>query len=259
MLTLKDYCSGVGVGFPLAATQLRKFTLTGLCEIDEYCRDILSLRFPGVPIERDIKALDSKREKVEVITASPPCQPFSVQGKRLGADDDRDCFPALLAKIATVKPRFFCIENVRGLLSCPYKPGFKVRYFAGILDQLSRCGYDVEWQVARSGFYQCPFLRERLLLVGFSRSIEFRQQPCTWTEQIRSELEANWTSTKRGVHQPSFSRECFYDSRGMVRPLGVPNGNSTTRRRREALGNCLDPRVAAVALRRVLYLDSISD
>ena len=51
---------------------------------------------------------------VDLLWASPPCQPYSRAGKRLGASDARDGWPATLATVAEVRPRWVVIENVRG-------------------------------------------------------------------------------------------------------------------------------------------------
>ena len=51
---------------------------------------------------------------VDLLWASPPCQPYSRAGKRLGASDARDGWPATLATIEQIRPRWAIIENVRG-------------------------------------------------------------------------------------------------------------------------------------------------
>jgi DNA (cytosine-5)-methyltransferase 1 len=44
-----------------------------------------------------------------------PCPPFSIAGKQLGRDDERDLFPVALRLIAEAKPTAVMLENVRGL------------------------------------------------------------------------------------------------------------------------------------------------
>jgi len=51
---------------------------------------------------------------VDLLWASPPCQPHSRAGKRLGADDKRDGWPATLDAIRAVRPRWVAVENVIG-------------------------------------------------------------------------------------------------------------------------------------------------
>ncbi len=136
-----DLCSGVGVGFPLSGIITGKVQLCGLCEIDSFCKEILQKRFPGVPIYNSVRDLGIQKGEIDTITASPPCQPFSLEGKRLGKADERDCIPAVLRLVARIQPKFFCLENVPGLLSAPQYPGEKPgTYFQQMLQQLYECG-----------------------------------------------------------------------------------------------------------------------
>jgi DNA (cytosine-5)-methyltransferase 1 len=266
MLSQLYLCSGVGAGFASAGISIGGFQLIGLSEIDEYCCDILSKRFPEVLNYGDVRSLyrpisrgDICCGSIDIICASPPCQPFSVQGKRLGAADERDCFPAITEAIALIRPKFFCIENVPGLLSCPRLPGEpKSSYFRGVLRTLAECGYDAEWLCISSGHFTSPFLRERLLLVGVSRSFKCIWEWATpWTEQIRKSTSFIKCASKRGVPKSDTVRGLLQFADRMDRPIGIKCGNSINRARRAALGNALDPRVAQVALRRVLYLNSL--
>ncbi|NEP02038.1 MAG: DNA cytosine methyltransferase [Symploca sp. SIO2E9] len=264
MLTQLDLCSGVGAGFPLAGLQLGGFELIGLCERDDYCRDILSKRFNSCYIHtdvRDTKELNSIRTvfgEIDLISASPPCQPFSVQGKRKGAADERDCFNAVCQAIARIQPKFFCIENVPGLLNCPYCPGATRGYFRHILGYLSEFGYDAEWICVGSAHFGAAFIGERLLLVGSSRRLKLNWESATpWSEQSREQVETARTDWKRRGGKPGFPREAIRYPQGMDISPGVKNGSSTIRRQREAIGNSLDWRIAQLALRRVLYLNSL--
>ena len=61
---------------------------------------------------------DIPDQPVDIFSTSPPCQAFSVAGKRLGKDDDRGIlFFNSHEFIKINKPRFFIFENVKGLLS----------------------------------------------------------------------------------------------------------------------------------------------
>jgi DNA (cytosine-5)-methyltransferase 1 len=53
---------------------------------------------------------------LDLIGAGPPCQPFSLGGKRLGRDDPRDMFPEVIRAVRDIGPRAFILENVKGLL-----------------------------------------------------------------------------------------------------------------------------------------------
>ncbi|WP_414623827.1 DNA cytosine methyltransferase [Calothrix sp. CCY 0018] len=254
-----DLCSGVGAGFPLAGLQLREFELIGLCEIDEWCRDRLQQRFPDVPIYDDVKQFP-RIEGIDCITSSPPCQPFTVEGKRLSGADDRDCIPAVLQLVRTIKPKYFCLENVPGLLSAPRRPGDKEgTYFQQMLQELHESGYDAQWIVVGTRFYfGTRWTGERLLLVAASRSLELEWERATpWEHQVRSQSQEDWVNRQERSLQSRVVGAGIWTTNRVDRPPGTPSGNSITRARRAALGNILDPRIAAIALRRVLYLNSL--
>jgi DNA (cytosine-5)-methyltransferase 1 len=98
---------------------------------------------------------------VDLLAGGVPCPPFSVAGKQLGADDERDLFPAMLRLASECKPRAILIENVSGLL----KPRFDA-YRVGVLNELSELGYFGEWQLLNASDFGVPQLRPRALLVA---------------------------------------------------------------------------------------------
>ncbi|MBD2341221.1 DNA cytosine methyltransferase [Calothrix sp. FACHB-156] len=260
-----DLCSGVGAGFPYAAAKLGEFELIGFAEIDPYCSNILTKRYPGVHNYGCVKSLaysdgcGLQPGAIEIITASPPCPPFSTEGQRLGAADERDCFPAVLKIIRDYQPKFAAIENVPGLLNCPYQPGDERGYFWYVLQHLSTSGYDAEWLTISSGHFASPFIRERVLLVAISRGLKLDWQgAATWTDQARGWTEGFRTTAKRRGIEPGYPLRVVQSPTDLARPLGVKSRNGTIRRMRQAAGNLLDPRVAAIALKRILYLNHLS-
>ncbi|WP_081424401.1 DNA (cytosine-5-)-methyltransferase [Anabaena sp. WA102] len=255
-----DLCSGVGAGFGIAGLRA-SWQLMGVCEIDDYCANILAKRFPGVHNYGDVRNLPVQDIRgIDVITASAPCQPFSINGKRLGARDERDCFPAVLETIARIQPKFFCIENVTGLLTCPNYPGQPSgSYFRGAIATINSYGYDAEWICVCSGHFAAPFLRERLLLVGVSRCIKLNWTITTpWPNQVRSTVEKAGVIAQRRSAKPGYPQRMVRYPAELARPLGVPSGNGTIRKQRQAAGNLLDPRVAAIGVNRVQYLATIA-
>lgn len=265
-------CSGVGAGFEFASIKLG-FELKQLIEIDPYCQSILKLRYPRTPIYDDIKTFRGEPGQYDICCFTPPCQGFSIEGKRRGAADERDCFPSCLRIVNNLQPKFCVFENVVGLLSCPYdreseklphltQPG---SYFRYILQQLSKSGYDAEWLVVSSGAFGAPFLRQRLLLVGIAKSLEPQwERAAPWVEQARVSIARTGAHEKGGVPQSQSARELVFTARGLDRlggkalSLGVASRNGTIRKRRSALGNSLDPRAAQLALERILYLSSLT-
>ncbi|MGE5658470.1 MAG: DNA cytosine methyltransferase [Actinomycetota bacterium] len=276
-----DLCSGIGAGFPFAGIKLWGKYPYRFCERDEFCQSILKTRYPGSEIISNIKDPSFRAKhgcgnyKADIITASPPCQPFSVDGKRLGADDERDCIPAVLGAIESIKPRFAIIENVTGLRTCPRRPGDKLgSYFLWMLERLSASGYDAEWQTISSGNFAAPWRRERLLILARSRSAQLDWERATpWHLQVRRSVEEVRTRFAGGSDKPGIPRSWLPVTAGIQQSngnsvsvgisaspgagiqFGVASGDGTNRDRRSALGNALDWRVAAVALKRVETLN----
>jgi DNA (cytosine-5)-methyltransferase 1 len=248
----------VGAGFPFASLNYPQLKLVGLCEQDPWCSSLLSQRFPHAPIYPNIKTLpleQLKTQSIDLITASPPCQPFSIQGKRKGSADPRDCLPFFVQAIQSIQPYFFCLENVTGLLSVRNRDSSL--YFQHFLQQISSCGYNAQWLCLSSGHFGAPFLRERLLVVGVSQRLKFSPLPSGWSEQVRVSIEKVRSHRSQRGLRPGFPLQMLQSPNNLPRPLGIPSGNSTVRRQRQAMGNILDPQLAQVALERVLYLCSL--
>lgn len=108
---------GIG-GFSLAARWMGWETVAW-CEWDEFCQTALKYHFPEAEQHGDITKSDFTKyaQKVDIITAGFPCQPFSSAGKRLGSQDDRHLWPETLRVVKQAKPRFCVFENVFGLTS----------------------------------------------------------------------------------------------------------------------------------------------
>ena len=117
VITHASLFSGIG-GAELAA-QMMGWKNVFHCEINKFGNRILSYWFPESKGYEDITKTDFRgwRGKVAVLTAGFPCQPFSLAGRRKGADDDRYLWPQTIRVIEEVRPPYFVGENVAGILS----------------------------------------------------------------------------------------------------------------------------------------------
>jgi DNA (cytosine-5)-methyltransferase 1 len=84
-------------------------------------------------IQTDVSKYDFSLHNgdVDCVVAGPPCQPFSLGGKHLGQEDERNMFPHAIRAVREIQPKAFILENVRGLL----RRGF-ANYYSYILHQL---------------------------------------------------------------------------------------------------------------------------
>ena len=158
--------SGVGGG-DLAFQHLLGWHCVGYVEWDAYCQKVIAQRiedgiFDRAPIYGDVHTFISDgyagayTNMVDVVYGSPPCQPFSVAGKRAGAADKRNLWPATLECTRTIRPRHFYMENVSGLISSGY--------FGTILGDLAESGYCVRWKILSAAEVGAPHKRDRLWL-----------------------------------------------------------------------------------------------
>lgn len=89
------------------------------CEINPFCRRVLEYHYPNSKSYDNITETDFTpwRGKVTVLTGGFPCQPFSLAGRRKGADDDRYLWPQMLRAIREIQPAWVVGENVNGIRS----------------------------------------------------------------------------------------------------------------------------------------------
>ena len=142
------------------------FEHAGVVEIDPHACNTLRLNRPHWTVhEEDLNRFDARLYKgVDLVAGGFPCPPFSVAGKQLGKDDERDCFPAGLRIIGEVRPKAVMIENVRGILN----PAFE-EYRAHIDAQLKKMGYVTAWKLLNAADFGVSQLRPRVVIVALKR------------------------------------------------------------------------------------------
>ena len=164
-----------GAGGGLLGTKLLGWKHIGYVEFNEYCQKIIRQRIEDgildeAPIFSDIRAFidqgyaEAYQGMVDVITAGFPCQPFSVAGKGLGADDPRNMWPTTIECIRIIRPRYCLLENVPGLLAHAYT--------RRIFGDLAEAGYDAKWCVLGADDVGANHRRKRLWIMAHAKSSE---------------------------------------------------------------------------------------
>jgi len=156
-----EMCAGGG-GQAIGLEQAG-FNCAAALEIDKHACSTLRLNRPEWNVlEHDMAEFDGKPyEGVDLFAAGVPCPPFSVAGKQLGKDDERDLFPEAVRIIREARPKTFMLENVGGFASEKFR-----FYRQRIIDDLIDLGYRVDAKLISSSDYGVPQLRPRYIIIG---------------------------------------------------------------------------------------------
>lgn len=156
-----ELCAGAGgqaLGLEMAG-----FETAAAMEIEPTaCATLRANRPDWEVIETDLKTVNAHNFRgIDVLAGGVPCPPFSIAGKQLGPDDERDLFPSALRIVEETQPKAVMLENVRGLASSRFD-----EYRAGIMQRLQKLGFRSEWQVLYASDFGVPQLRPRFVLVA---------------------------------------------------------------------------------------------
>jgi len=194
-----EICAGAGgqaLGLELAG-----FEHILAIEIDANACATLRLNRPSLNVnENDLRSVSvSDYNGIDLFAGGVPCPPFSIAGKQLGENDERDLFPDALRMIAECNPKAVLLENVRGLSTLKFSD-----YRAKIIKRLYELDYQVGWRVLNASDYGVPQLRPRFLLVALKSkyAANFRwpqklEKKVTVAEAISDLIIANgWKGAK---------------------------------------------------------------
>lgn len=162
-----EICAGAGgqaLGLEMAG-----FSHIALVEYEsDYCNCLKTNRPSWNVICEDVHNFDGTQYsgQVDLLSGGVPCPPFSVAGKQLGADDERDLFPQMLRLVGEIKPKIVMIENVRGFLDEKFKS-----YREDILQRLTALNYNIHIKLLNASDYGVPQLRPRVIIVGIRNDL----------------------------------------------------------------------------------------
>ena len=200
--------SGIG-GAELAASWIGWINVFH-CEIQEFQRKVLEYWFPNSISYEDITKTDFTkwRGRIDVLTGGFPCQPFSVAGKRKGAEDNRYLWGEMLRAIRQIQPTWVVGENVNGILSMvqpcnAVKVGrtddlFEENYIYRteqqftidvICEDLEHAGYSVQPIVIPACAIGAPHRRDRVWIVAHAKGARSARELFGKQEQIQSDRQ----------------------------------------------------------------------
>lgn len=164
VIDLFSGCGGLSLGFEMAGFDVK-------LAIDNWEDALETYRFNHKntdTLNADLLNLDpTKVEKdfnlheVDVIIGGPPCQGFSVAGKRIIDDDRNKLYKSFVRFVDHFKPKAFVMENVPNILSIG---NGMVR--EAIITDFSKLGYNVQYKILIASDYGVPQNRRRAIFVG---------------------------------------------------------------------------------------------
>lgn len=161
-LTALEICAGGGG--QAIGVEAGGFMSAAAVELDPAACATLRLNRPSWRVvEGDLREVEGRDfAGIDLLAGGVPCPPFSIAGKQLGSNDERDLFPEALRIIEGAKPEAILLENVPGLASAKFET-----YRRALFKSLNILGYDVDFRVLNASDFGVPQLRPRFVLVGF--------------------------------------------------------------------------------------------
>lgn len=198
VISLFSGAGGMDIGFGMAG-----FQTAVAVEYDKSCCETLKKNNPNLNIiHGDISSIKTsdilKKGGLQItepalVIGGPPCQSFSLAGKRMGMEDSRG--KLVLEFIRVVReslPKVFVMENVKGMVNWE-----KGKAIAAILNEISQpiihegieYSYDVNIAVLNASDYGVPQFRERVFLVGNRMGKKFQFPEPTHCNQSNGTID----------------------------------------------------------------------
>lgn len=128
--------------------------------------------------------------KVDLVAGGPPCQGFSMAGRRNENDQRNNLIKSYIKFIRIIKPKILFFENVKGFTMEFKKNKDKGKEYSTYVEKaLSRAGYFVKGALVNFGDYGIPQKRTRFILVGIRKDIPDASKELA--KDFFSQIEAN--------------------------------------------------------------------
>jgi DNA (cytosine-5)-methyltransferase 1 len=241
-LNVLDLFSGIG-GFSLGLERAGMRTVA-FCEVDPFCRRVLTKHWPTVPILGDVTSADFPR--ADVIAAGFPCQDISSAGNRTEravlAGERSGLFWEVIRAVRLVRPRFVILENVAILLA---------RGMGTVLGALATRGYDAQWDCVPAAAIGAPCIRDRVFIVANADSGGVLEN-CDFFPAARFRAPR-----RRDAHGLDLATAGPWSA--VPEPMRVDYGVPGTMDRISALGNAVVPEITEIIGRAILEQHSLTE
>ena len=183
VISLFSGAGGMDIGFEMAG-----FETVVAVEYDKSCCQTLVTNKPELSIiqgdisnittEQILKAGNLKATEPALVIGGPPCQSFSLAGKRMGMDDPRGMLVLEFIRVVRESlPVAFVMENVKGMVN--WQGGKAINAIINeisqpILFEGNEYSYSISKTVLNAADYGASQFRERVFIVGNRINKQFR-------------------------------------------------------------------------------------
>lgn len=189
------------------------------CEINEFCRNILNHYWPDSECFIDIMKTDFTKyaNRIDVLSGSCPCQPFSNAGKRGGTTDNRHLWPEMHRAIREIKPTWVCYENVPGLLTIENGVVFET-----VCADLENEGYETQTFIIPACAAGAVHRRDRVWIVAHNNGIG-KEQRESEIGRLWNEFDATHSNVANDTGYNEWDARLF--KKGLSKQAGRCNSN----------------------------------
>lgn len=167
MISVGSLFSGVG-GIELGLERCGVGPVLWQCEREPFARAVLADRWPGIPIYRDVRDIDARAARPDLITGGFPCQDVSVAGAGAGLEGERSGLWWQFRRVVrTLRPPLVFVENV-------YR-GWQ-RWLPVVRRSLWRCGYTCLPLRVSAADVGAPHERARIFVLAYAHGGQLREQ-----------------------------------------------------------------------------------
>ncbi len=197
VLDLFAGCGGLSCGFENAG-----YEIIGFVEQSQPAIDTFLMNHPDATLlGEDISSISTKEiEKysgaIDIIVGGPPCQGFSLCGKRNPQDARNTLYKEFVRFVDVIKPKLVVMENVPGLLTMKDHEGQKV--IDKILHDFTALGYSVTYKVLTASDYGVAQQRNRLVIIAEQQ--EYFPKPTQYKPKSVSEMLADLPEPESGLN-----------------------------------------------------------
>lgn len=222
-----DLFCGAG-GFSSGIDKVSGFETVLALDFDKSAVDTFRYNFPkakcicGDITDSQVKSdiiKDANERQVNMIIGGPPCQGFSMKGKKLGLDDPRNfLFLEYVDIVRQIKPEIFIIENVKGIISAG-----KGYFIAQIYDEFKKLGYCLSHRILNAQNFGVPQTRERAIIIGVKgeKALDFNIElspefvttrdaisDLAYLESGQGEFSSDYTTKPQTKYQQKLRENC---------------------------------------------------